>query len=168
MVGILLFQVKKNLGSEFTFTLPLEYSMKRQVDAVNTNVQIPSAKHQAEILLVEDDRINQILAKRLLEKQGHQVVIAGNGKEALNELDHKGFDLILMDIQMPEMDGIEATLKIKNNPDTKHIPIVALTAYAIKGDQERFLSLGMDDYISKPIDIKKFFNVVDKYVGQKK
>ncbi len=57
--------------------------------------------------------------------------------------------------------------KIKNNPDTKHIPIVALTAYAIKGDQERFLSLGMDDYISKPIDIKKFFNVVDKYVGQK-
>jgi two-component system, sensor histidine kinase and response regulator len=107
------------------------------------------------ILLAEDNRVNQTLAMRLLAKRGHTVVIAGDGREALAALDRESFDLVLMDVQMPEMDGFEATAAIRaREKDTgTHIPIVAMTARAMSGDRERCITAGMDDYVSKPINL---------------
>jgi len=118
------------------------------------------------ILLAEDNKINQKVATSMLKKMGHNVVVVNNGKEAVKAYKENEFDLILMDGQMPEMDGLEATRNIRNadfelqnkmkkNPDSKsksgRIPIIAVTANAMKGDRERFLAAGMDDYIAKPI-----------------
>jgi PAS domain S-box-containing protein len=105
------------------------------------------------ILLAEDNVINQRLAVCLLEKQGHSVVVAGNGREALDALEVGTFDLVLMDVQMPEMGGFEATAHIREREKRTggHIPIVALTAHAMKGDRERCLAAGMDGYLSKPV-----------------
>jgi CheY-like chemotaxis protein len=109
----------------------------------------PSPKR---ILLAEDNLVNQRLAVRFLEKDGHEVVVASNGEEAVAAWLRQPFDLILMDLQMPKMDGFEATLKIRSaETGAVHIPIVALTAHAMNGDRERCLSAGMDDYLSKPI-----------------
>ena len=117
------------------------------------------------ILLAEDNAVNQRLACRILTKNGHQVVTAGNGREALRVLDRQIFDLILMDVQMPELDGLEATAAIRDHEKgTKaHIPIIAMTAYAMKGDQERCLAAGMDGYIAKPIRADDLLKLVEKY-----
>src|SRR5947209_20353198 len=105
------------------------------------------------ILLVEDNPINQKVAARLLEKHGHAVVIAGNGLECLAALDRQGFDLVLMDVSMPEMDGLEATAAIRQREVAtgQRLPIVALTAHAMNGDRERCLQAGMDGYVAKPV-----------------
>ena len=105
------------------------------------------------ILLVEDEYINRILAVTVLEREGWKVTVAGNGVQALELIDKKYFDLILMDIQMPELNGYEATRTIRKNEDHtgRHVPIIAMTAYAVKGDREKCLAVGMDGYVSKPI-----------------
>src|SRR5579859_261374 len=116
------------------------------------------------ILLAEDNNVNQKLAQRLLAKMGHRVVLAANGLEALQALNNTDFDLILMDVQMPEMDGFEATAKIRAQElrSGSHIPVIAMTAHAMTGDRERCLSAGMDDYISKPISAKELRDVIEK------
>jgi len=115
------------------------------------------------ILVAEDNAVNQRLASRLLEKQGHSVVLAGDGKQALILIEQQPFDLILMDVQMPNMDGLEATAAIrKNERGRMHIPIVAVTAHAMKGDRERCLAAGMDAYISKPIGIQELNDAIEK------
>jgi two-component system sensor histidine kinase/response regulator len=105
------------------------------------------------ILLVEDNPVNQRLAMRILEKAGHNVIIAGNGRDALTALQQGTFDLVLMDGQMPDMDGFETTKAIRggHGGDDQAIPIIGITAYAMVGDRERCLEAGMDGYISKPI-----------------
>jgi CheY-like chemotaxis protein len=105
------------------------------------------------ILLAEDNAVNQKLAVRLLEKWGHMVVVAGNGREALAQIEQQTFDVVLMDVQMPEIDGLEATAIIRAKEQTTHthLPIIAMTAHAMKGDKERCLAAGMDDYVSKPL-----------------
>jgi PAS domain S-box-containing protein len=118
------------------------------------------------ILLCEDNPVNQKLAIRLLEKAGHSVVVAGTGKEGLRAWENAGspgFDLILMDIQMPEMDGMELTAIIRGREisSTKHIPIIAMTANAMRGDKERYLNAGMDGYISKPTNSFTMFTAID-------
>jgi two-component system, sensor histidine kinase and response regulator len=120
---------------------------------------------QLNILLAEDNAVNQLFAARLLEKCGHTVTVAGNGTEALAAMKKQSFDLILMDLQMPGMDGYEATARIREDERfTKtHIPIIAMTAHAIRGDRERCLAHGMDDYISKPVQAKKLFAMLEKY-----
>jgi CheY-like chemotaxis protein len=117
-------------------------------------------------LLVEDNVVNQRVAVRVLEKRGHWVVIAENGVEALQALACQRFDLALMDVQMPEMDGLEATRRIRAMEDQtgQHLPIVAMTAHAMKGDRERCLQAGMDDYIAKPIDAEKLAALVERLV----
>jgi PAS domain S-box-containing protein len=110
-------------------------------------------KHRSRVLLAEDNAVNQILAVRLLEKRGYLVKVAGDGRAAFEAFEREQFDVVLMDIQMPGMDGFEATAAIREREKLTggHIPIIAMTAHAIKGDQERCLSAGMDDYVSKPI-----------------
>jgi CheY-like chemotaxis protein len=105
------------------------------------------------VLVPEDNPVNQQVARRMLEKRGHTVLLAGNGREAFELLDRQPVDLILMDVQMPEMDGFDATAAIRAREKTTgtHCPIVALTAHAMKGDAERCLAVGMDTYVSKPL-----------------
>jgi two-component system sensor histidine kinase/response regulator len=105
------------------------------------------------ILLAEDNAVNRLLAVRMLEKRGHSVVAANDGRAALAALETGHFDALLMDIQMPEMDGFEATAEIRNaeRETGRHLPIIALTANAMKGDRERCLNAGMDGYLVKPI-----------------
>src|SRR5216683_1607942 len=119
------------------------------------------------LLLVEDNQVNKLLAVRLLEKRGHHVVVAGNGREALAALEKENFDLVLMDVQMPEMDGFEATAAIRNREKgtANRQPVVAMTAHAMKGDRERCLAAGMDGYLSKPIRPQELDNVLDQYVA---
>jgi signal transduction histidine kinase/CheY-like chemotaxis protein/ligand-binding sensor domain-containing protein len=114
------------------------------------------------ILLAEDNAVNQRLASRLLEKDGHYVVVAENGLEALDRLEHDAFDLVLMDVQMPEVDGFEATAAIRRKElvTGDHLPILAMTAHAMHGDQERCLAAGMDGYLSKPINAKELLAAV--------
>ena len=105
------------------------------------------------VLLAEDSLVNQKLAVGLLEKYGHHVEVVGDGRAALAAVESSRFDLVLMDIQMPEMDGLEATqaIRIRERKRGGHIPIVAMTAHAMKGDRERCLEAGMDGYVAKPI-----------------
>ena len=115
------------------------------------------------ILLAEDNVVNQKLAIRILEKHGHTVVLAGNGREAIAALDRESFDLVLMDVQMPEMDGLEATAAIREKEKNTgaHIPIIAMTAHAMKGDRERCLDAGMDGYVPKPIEVAKLYETIE-------
>jgi PAS domain S-box-containing protein len=119
------------------------------------------------ILLAEDSLVNQKLATALLEAQGHQIVVVGNGREALAALSCQPFDLVLMDVQMPEMDGLEATTAIRTKEKIAggHVPIVAMTAHAMKGDRELCLAAGMDEYIAKPIRAHQLFDVIEAVVS---
>jgi two-component system, sensor histidine kinase and response regulator len=109
------------------------------------------------ILLAEDNLVNQRLAVRLLQRLGHGVVVAATGREVLARLEEQSFDLVLMDVQMPEMDGFRATAAIreKERPSQLHLPIIAMTAHAMSGDRQLCMEAGMDDYIAKPIDVKQ-------------
>jgi CheY-like chemotaxis protein/HPt (histidine-containing phosphotransfer) domain-containing protein len=120
------------------------------------------------ILLAEDNATNQMLAVTLLEKEGHSVEVADNGREALAALARATFDLILMDVQMPEMDGFETTARIRAQERStgRHLPIIAVTAHALKGDQERCLEGGMDGYVSKPIRSSELSKAIAAAVGQ--
>lgn len=114
------------------------------------------------VLLAEDNQVNQRLAVHILERLGHQVQVAMNGIEAVGLFERSPFDLVLMDIQMPEMGGEEATRRIREIEAERggHIPIVAMTAHAMKGDRERFLECGMDEYVAKPISPESLREVV--------
>jgi two-component system, sensor histidine kinase and response regulator len=114
------------------------------------------------ILLAEDSLVNQRLAVALLEKHGHQVVVANNGVEAVEAVSRQFFDLVLMDVQMPEMDGFAATQAIRKDQARtgRHIPIVAMTAHALRGDRERCIEAGMDGYVAKPIHAKILFQTM--------
>jgi CheY-like chemotaxis protein len=116
------------------------------------------------VLLAEDNPINQMVAKRLLERWGHHVVLAKTGREAVAAHGQQKFDVILMDVQMPEMNGFEAAAAIRAAEGTSSAgtPIVAMTAHAMKGDRERCLAEGMDDYVSKPIDPAILFDVIER------
>ena len=117
------------------------------------------------ILLAEDNAVNQKVAVRMLNKRGHTVVTVAGGSDALVELEREAFDLVLMDVQMPGMDGYEATVatREKEKESGTHVPIVALTASAMKGDRERCLQAGMDGYVSKPLLVRELYEAVDRY-----
>jgi two-component system, sensor histidine kinase and response regulator len=118
------------------------------------------------VLLAEDSMFNQKLAVALLEKRGHSVVVAQHGREALAAIANGSFDLVLMDVQMPEMDGLEATRAIRAQELGRdcHLPIIAMTAHAMKGDRERCLEAGMDAYVAKPVRAKDLFATIDQLV----
>ncbi len=116
------------------------------------------------VLLAEDNAINRKLATALLEKRGHTVVVTENGREALDALERESVDLVLMDVQMPVMDGLEAmrAIRKKEQSNGTHLPIIALTAHAMKGDRERCLAAGADDYVTKPIRIAELLSVMNR------
>lgn len=120
----------------------------------------------ARILVVEDNAMNMELAVDLLKLRGYEVLTAKTGQEALEVSDRERLDLILMDVQLPGMDGLTVTKKLKENPNTAHIPVVALTAHAMKGDEERILGHGCTGYISKPIDTREFPKAVGKFIDE--
>jgi signal transduction histidine kinase/CheY-like chemotaxis protein len=133
-----------------------------------TRHMLREARSRWRVLLAEDNLVNQTLAVRLLEKRGYIVSVAGDGRQALATLEKKEFDVVLMDVQMPEMDGFEATAAIRERERSTgtHIPIIAMTAHALKGDEDRCLSAGMDAYLSKPIRTIELFATIEKVLGR--
>jgi signal transduction histidine kinase/DNA-binding response OmpR family regulator/HPt (histidine-containing phosphotransfer) domain-containing protein len=132
-------------------------------DLVPAAKKYKAAGHPLNILLAEDNAVNQQLAVQLLEKHGHSVTVAENGQEALDALQNADFDLVLMDVQMPVMGGLEAATEIRRRERAtgEHIPVVAMTAHAMDGDREKCLEAGMDGYVSKPIDPRTFLKTVE-------
>jgi two-component system sensor histidine kinase/response regulator len=128
----------------------------------------PQAGSKARILLAEDNFVNQQVALGILLKQGYRVVVAANGIEALKAFGEQTFELVLMDVQMPEMGGFAATAEIRERERGRgtHVPIIAMTAHAMSGDRERCLAVGMDDYISKPIRGRALTELIDRYCRQ--
>jgi signal transduction histidine kinase/CheY-like chemotaxis protein len=128
------------------------------------------ATQRLNILLAEDNPVNQKLAARLLQKRGHAVTVANNGREALGAIEKTAFDLVMMDVQMPGMDGLEATIELRRREQGRggHMPIVAMTALAMKGDKERCLQVGMDDYLSKPLRPEELDDILDRYTAKGK
>jgi two-component system, sensor histidine kinase and response regulator len=121
------------------------------------------AERPLKLLLAEDNAVNRQLALAVLQTRGHEVSVAVNGREAVEAVEREPFDLVLMDVQMPEMGGLEATGRIRAREAAtgEHLPIFAMTAHALKGDRERCLEAGMDGYISKPIDRRELLNLVE-------
>jgi two-component system, sensor histidine kinase len=152
---------EKGNGSTFYFTLTFKVGNK--IENENKFLKsISKTMNPLKILLAEDDKINQKVLLKMLSEKGHNVDIANNGIEALNLFQKEKYDVILMDIQMPEMNGIDAMIEIRKiEKDEKQTPIIALTAYALNGDRERFLSLGMDEYIKKPIQMNELFYLLE-------
>src|SRR5204863_7953110 len=120
------------------------------------------------ILLADDNEFNQRVGRMKLEKRGHTVVVVGNGQAALEAVAQSPFDLALMDVQMPDMDGLEVTAAIRHReaPTGRHLPIIALTAHAMKGDRERFLAAGMDGYVAKPVRDQELWDTIDAVVPE--
>lgn len=121
----------------------------------------------ARILCVEDNPQNMRLVRKILQHEGYEVLEAENGLDGVAMAEREKPDLILMDINLPDIDGIEATKRIKSKPDIAHIPVVALTANAMYGDEERILAEGSDGYISKPVSKAKLLEVIDHYLDKK-
>ena len=167
-------------GSTFRFSIPFTVARANAVAAGVGKRQKPDGGVDAheeavnvsngglKILVAEDGLTNQKLAIALLERWGHTVKIAGNGQVAVRLWKEESFDLILMDIQMPELDGIGATKIIRDCEHRQggHIPIIALTAHAVEGDRERYLAAGMDGYVSKPIRRAELADAVNRFVDR--
>jgi signal transduction histidine kinase/ActR/RegA family two-component response regulator len=158
-------------GTTICLSLPLEF-----VEPEEEGERMPEGAGRPgpgklRILLAEDDAVNMFAAERLLKKAGHDVTQAFDGGQVLALLRERDFDLILMDIQMPVMDGLQATAMIRSDPglqDKSCIPIVAMTAYAMSGDREKFLARGMDGYVAKPLDSKGLCEVMENILSRKK
>jgi signal transduction histidine kinase/CheY-like chemotaxis protein len=136
--------------------------------SVVTRHSLREDRRKLNVLLAEDNPVNQKLAKRLLEKRGHRVALAETGKQVLDLLPQQTFDVVLMDVQMPEMSGFEATAAIREQEKQTgaHMPIVAMTAHAMKGDREKCIAGGMDNYVSKPISPEALFEALDEVIAQ--
>ncbi|MBI3209274.1 MAG: response regulator [Candidatus Solibacter usitatus] len=163
MGGAIRVESEDGKGSKFYFTAVIQRAMYVAVHPAGLEVA-PIEVAPMKVLLVEDNAVNQKLARRLLEKQGHHVTLAGNGRQALDILETASFDLVLMDVQMPIMDGLTATrhLREREAGSGNRVPVIALTANALKGDRERCIEAGMDSYISKPILADEFVRAVAK------
>jgi PAS domain S-box-containing protein len=162
--GKIVVKSKVNEGSTFSFTLPFKKTKAKSEPEINLEVEQPEAGLQnVKILVVEDISLNQLLMKTLIEEFGFELDIAANGKIALDMMQSNSYDIILMDLQMPEMNGFEATQYIRNTMLSK-IPIIALTADVTTIDVEKCKAVGMDDYISKPIDEKLLYSKLVQYL----
>jgi PAS domain S-box-containing protein len=140
---------------------------ERQAEA-DAGTAVPTLSRMLRVLVVDDNQVNQMLATLLLGKAGHRVDVAGNGYEAIEAVSSRPYDAVLMDVQMPEMDGIEATKRIRGmSGAVARLPIIAMTANAMKGDRERLLSVGMNDYVAKPIEKAQLFHALARATGDR-
>ena len=160
----------EGVGSTFWFRVDFEPADPAEVAALGGSAPVvpdaSEAQRALEILLVEDNAINQKLARILLERQAHTVNLAENGREAVEKVCERRYDIVLMDVQMPEMDGVEATRHIRAmNGSAAQVPIIAMTAHAMKGDREKYIAHGMDDYVSKPLDQGALFAAIARHCG---
>ncbi len=180
MGGQINVESKEGKGSTFWFTVFLEKRDKGREHAVHEDKQtgfttkkhpVPDdLKKHIRILLVEDNEVNQIVAQAILNQQGFHADIANNGIEAIEALKKDRYDIVFMDVQMPEMDGLEATKRIRDPQSgviSNTVPIIATTAHAMKEDRELCFEAGMNDYISKPIRHQKLIDVIEKWISQK-
>jgi signal transduction histidine kinase/ActR/RegA family two-component response regulator len=157
-------------GSQFHFTGSFGEA-SQVVEGVSSSVPLSLAaattQRRLRVLLAEDNAVNQKIAMRVLEKHGHNVTVAADGRMALAALDRATFDVVLMDVQMPEMDGFEATATIRGHERETgiHLPIIAMTAHAMPGDRERCIAAGMDSYIAKPIKAAELIELLEKFAG---
>lgn len=155
-------------GSRFSFWLPLARPRSETLSPTGaTEVKSVDEKPKLNILLAEDNPINAKVASRLLEKAGHRITLATSGDEVLNLVEKNQFDLIFMDVQMPVVDGLEATRGLRDREKVlgRRIPVIAMTAHALKEDQERCLAAGMDDYLAKPLVAEELYRVVAHWSG---
>ena len=157
--GALEVQTKKAIGTKFFFTLRLNIGQEADLVTMKETQQEDISLEGVEILLAEDHDINQFLATTLLDEWGTHVEVVENGRDAVQKLSQKSYDVVLMDIQMPIMNGIEATRIIRRQLKLD-VPIIALTANALKGDSEKYLSTGMNAYVSKPFEPVELFNTI--------
>ena len=167
--GYISVQSTPGQGSVFAFTLPVAPGEmpKAEPHLNGTNAaqtKLPSRK----ILLAEDNVVNQKVALRLLERQGYRADVVANGLEVLEALGRQAYDVVLMDVQMPEMDGYETTSAIRSSEARtgRHLPIIAMTAHAMKGDRERCLEAGMDGYVAKPIRAQQILEAIQRALGR--
>jgi signal transduction histidine kinase len=174
MGGTLSVKSEVGKGSEFSFVVPLVRN-KQEIPALliprvkNASsadrpllADLPRVKN-LRILLAEDVRANQLIVMRALEKRGHTVDVASNGKQAVEFASGSRYDVILMDVQMPDMDGFQATAAIREADYQSQVPVIALTAHAMVGDRQRCLAAGMDDYLAKPLDLVRLVQIVEGY-----
>lgn len=168
MGGNMWVESKVGKGSLFHFTVRFREGGEI-AEKLNQQFSINRALDSKDVLLAEDDHVNRIVVAKMLKEKGYNVDIAKNGKEVLELYGQKNYDVILMDIQMPELDGIEATkiIRQKEASSAQATPIIAITAYALKGDREKLLGLGMDEYVSKPIRMQTLFNKIEKVAALK-
>jgi two-component system, sensor histidine kinase len=159
-------------GSSFHFTACLRAAIPVKApesplstSAPLTSQTVPKRVKKLRVLLAEDNAVNQTIASRFLEKEGHHVTLACDGRQALAAIEREYFDVVLMDVQMPEMDGFEATTAIRaQERDTgRRLPIIAMTAHAMAGDRERCLAAGMDNYIAKPISARGLIELLREF-----
>jgi CheY-like chemotaxis protein len=172
MGGVIEVDSKPGKGSCFYFTLTLP-TTERQAGGVDTfppcrrhmrHEQAAQSRQPLSVLLVDDVEANRILARHILEQRGWQVREAVNGKEAIDFIAKKRCDIVLMDVEMPVMDGLEATRLIREQEKAAggHLPVIAMTAHALRGDRERMLAAGMDDYVSKPLVVEDFLAAIER------
>ena len=171
MGGTISVESREGAGSTFAFTVRLGTAPEGSVLRRPGNrgeAPVEGLPEQLRVLLAEDNPMNSKLARILLERKGWTVEGAGNGQEALRCFRSRRYDLILMDVQMPEMDGLEATALVRQEEGAgQHVPIIAMTAYAMKGDRERCLAAGMDGYVSKPISPEELFRTIAEVLGKR-
>lgn len=177
MGGKIIAESEEGIGSKIVVILPFELSKKsvevpeyteltEEYKAEIIEEVKPIKKKHPKILVAEDNHVNQKLVKELLSKKNYDVTIVENGLRIFDVLEQNNFDLILMDIQMPIMDGLEATAIIREieKGTGKHIPIIGITAYAVKADRDKCLEAGMDDYLAKPFVKEEFYRMIEKYL----
>jgi CheY-like chemotaxis protein len=154
-------------GSTFVVTLPCSVATGQILEPPRAGTA-HSGTGPGRLLVVEDNQVNQKVVTAVLRKRGFAIELANDGKEALEKLETSAaFDLILMDVQMPGLDGLEATRLIRKDERWKHLPIVAMTAHAMSGDKERCLAAGMNGYISKPVHPSHLLTTVDEFLGNR-
>jgi PAS domain S-box-containing protein len=155
-------------GSIFWFTLPLREGQPVETDIAAAQTDGPATQKSLRILVAEDNQVNQMVIGLMLRQLGHQVDLVTNGIEACEQVQKAPYDLVLMDMQMPEMDGLTATQTIRRLPqDCASLPIIALTANAMEGDRERYIAGGMDDYVAKPIALPQLIAAINRVLGGK-
>ena len=160
--------IETKLGEGTTVYFCVTFIVDEPMSRPENSSSLPSSNRPLRILLAEDESVNRIATTKLLEKKGHAIKAVENGQKAVSQLKDGSFDVILMDIQMPVMDGVEATKAIRrgeSGQDSTDIPIIAMTAYAMDGDREKFLATGMNGYVAKPVDINELQKEVNEALG---